>query len=126
MHAPEKTLQRWFCNNAPGHWHIQSLESSTGLGIPDLVVTLPGRIFWLELKVNKGRLHLRPAQWAWAQRNILAGGTVFALHRPPGPEWRLHDLKHATVGGAGELLLVETPPTRTGTDFPTLCTYLLP
>lgn len=126
MSTPEKSLQRWFTNNCPGNWHVQSLESSTAHGIPDLVVTLPRGVFWLELKAHAGKqARIRPMQWAWAQKNIAAGGHCFLLHRPPGPDWAIYNLADVVVDGKGDDLLITTMPNRRGEYFNELKEYLI-
>ena len=59
------------------------IESSTGLGIPDLFGFYK-RPFWVELKIIKNnRLNFSAHQIAWINRHITLGAPVFVLARDP-------------------------------------------
>ena len=62
------------------------IESSTGLGIPDLFGFYK-RPFWLELKVIvNNRLNFSAHQIAWINRHYSIGCPVFVLARDPLPK----------------------------------------
>lgn len=55
------------------HW--QSIETTTGRGVPDVNLCYRGTELWMELKVGKKpEPILRPEQFAWAIRRFTAGG----------------------------------------------------
>lgn len=59
------------------------IESSTGLGIPDLFGFCE-RGFWVELKLIKNKkLLFSPHQIAWINRHFTAGCPVFVLAKDP-------------------------------------------
>ena len=62
------------------------IESSTGLGIPDLFGFYK-RGFWVELKVIKNnKLNFSAHQIAWINRHYSVGCPVFVLARDPLPK----------------------------------------
>ena len=62
------------------------IESSTGLGIPDLFGFYK-RPFWVELKIIKNnRLNFSAHQIAWINRHYSIGCPVFVLARDPLPK----------------------------------------
>lgn len=62
--------------------HFQRIETSVGLGVPDVNGCLDGIEFWLELKVSSNkRSVLSKYQKAWIIRRGKAGGRVFILQK---------------------------------------------
>ena len=62
--------------------HFQRIETSVGLGIPDVNCCVNGVEFWLELKVSLGkRLAITKYQKAWILNRYKAGGLVFVLQK---------------------------------------------
>ena len=62
--------------------HFQRIETSVGLGIPDVNCCVNGIEFWLELKVSLGkRLAITKYQKAWILNRYKAGGLVFVLQK---------------------------------------------
>jgi len=60
---------------------VQTIETSTGSGVPDVNVCWHGVEFWIECKmIKKGKAcYLRPQQLAWFTRRKRSGGLVFIL-----------------------------------------------
>lgn len=65
------------------HW--QRIETSTGLGVPDMNGCVIGKEFWIEFKKADGWVvGLRPEQVAWHMHRSRVGGRTFiALRRAP-------------------------------------------
>ena len=62
--------------------HFQRIETSVGLGVPDVNGCSEGIEFWLELKVSSNkRSVLSKYQKAWIIRRGKAGGRVFILQK---------------------------------------------
>lgn len=62
------------------HW--QSVESVTGLGIPDSNFCGGGVEGWVEFKMTKGwAVTLRPEQVGWIMARTMRGGRVFVATR---------------------------------------------
>lgn len=61
--------------------HVQTIETSTGNGVPDLELCWRGQTGWCELKVmDWGKpLTIRPAQWVWYNNRRKAGGRIALL-----------------------------------------------
>lgn len=91
---PEANFKKWFIENLPPGWHGQTIETTTGRGIPDvnLCGSANGKTveFWLELKAAHPRPLLRPEQFAWMMKRSACGGRVAVLHRQPDNLWALH------------------------------------
>lgn len=62
----------------------QPIESSTGVGIPDMYCAVSGLSFWLELKMEQRqlgsvtKLRFRAGQREWLLQNMLGGGRSLA------------------------------------------------
>ena len=80
--AEEKNLWKQLKNNTKSIIWTR-IESSTGLGIPDLFGYWK-RGFWLELKIiTNNKLNFSAHQIAWIHRHYSAGCPVFVLARDP-------------------------------------------
>ena len=80
--AEEKNLWKQLKNNTKSIIWTR-IESSTGLGIPDLFGYYK-RGFWLELKVIvNNKLNFSAHQIAWIHRHYSAGCPVFVLAKDP-------------------------------------------
>jgi Holliday junction resolvase len=65
----------------------QAIESSTGLGIPDLNGCVDGIEFWIECKAAAHwRVKISPEQVGWAERRARRGGRVFLAARRASDE----------------------------------------
>ena len=83
--AEEKNLWIQLKNNTKSIIWTR-IESSTGLGIPDLFGYYK-RGFWVELKVIvNNKINFSPHQIAWMHRHYSAGCPVFVLARDPLPK----------------------------------------
>ena len=65
------------------HTKAAGLRSHTGLGYPDLTMVRRGRLMFVELKAEKGRM--RPGQEEWLQ-DLRAAGAWTHVWRPE--DWR--------------------------------------
>lgn len=61
--------------------HVLRIEMAIERGVPDMNVCYQGRECWVELKLFvKGRILLRPAQYAWSTRRSVAHqGRIFVV-----------------------------------------------
>lgn len=74
----EKEFRKWVMTTAPKDWMLQTIETSTGTGIPDLFFCVKGYQGWVELKsTNSKDCYMRISQWRWFNRLCSRGG--FAL-----------------------------------------------
>ncbi len=80
--AEEKNLYKQLKNNTKSVIWTR-IETSTGLGVPDLF-GFYRRGFWLELKIiTNNKLNFSAHQIAWIHRHYSAGCPVFVLARDP-------------------------------------------
>ena len=80
--AEEKNLYKQLKNNTKSVIWTR-IETSTGLGVPDLFGFYK-RGFWLELKqIINNKLNFSAHQIAWINRHYSAGCPVFVLARDP-------------------------------------------
>ena len=80
--AEEKNLYNQLKNNTKSVIWTR-IETSTGLGVPDLFGFYK-RGFWLELKqIINNKLNFSAHQIAWIHRHYSAGCPVFVLARDP-------------------------------------------
>jgi len=80
--AEEKNLWKQLKNNTKSIIWTR-IETSTGLGVPDLFGFYK-RGFWLELKIiTNNKLNFSPHQIAWIHRHYSAGCPVFVLAKDP-------------------------------------------
>lgn len=72
----EKEFRRWIVQSASKDWLCQSIETSTGTGIPDLFICTHGYQCWAELKATESdsRIYMRISQYRWFCRLISRGG----------------------------------------------------
>ena len=48
---------------------VQTIETTTGRGVPDLVALRSNRTYWIEIKVGYGNtVTIRPEQYAWMRK----------------------------------------------------------
>jgi len=88
------------------HGLSQSIESSTGLGIPDLYCAVEGLDFWMELKMQDRilgsvvRFRFRANQREWLLKNMICGGrSLVGAHFFDGYAFARADVV-ACTGGA--------------------------
>lgn len=71
----EKEFKKWLTLNAPKDWMIQTIETSTGTGVPDIFVCVDGFQFWGELKAGTNKkCYMRISQWRWFCKLTSRGG----------------------------------------------------
>lgn len=74
----EKEFRKWLVTNAPSDWLLQSIETATGNGVPDLFICHDGCSCWAELKSSVSpHCYMRISQWRWFHKLTSRGG--FAL-----------------------------------------------
>lgn len=57
------------------HWDVQTIETATGRGVPDLSIAKKGvGNIWIELKYGDKEPQIRPEQNAWLTRRAMHGG----------------------------------------------------
>jgi len=81
--ASEKDFKQWLMVRMKAiNWFQQSIETSTGNGVPDLYVQAPHcRSVWLELKVGEIDCPLiRKEQRLWGMKHQKAGGLSYFLY----------------------------------------------
>lgn len=83
MNHPEQEFWNRLKPNLP--FFTQRIETSTGMGIPDVYCCYKGKPFWLELKVwiDGTGILLRKEQWGWANRHKASGGVSFVVTQTP-------------------------------------------
>lgn len=77
----EQTFRRWLVSNAPTDWLMQTIETSTGAGIPDVFACKDGNCAWLELKATTApsKCYMRISQWVWFRLFCQRGGKGILL-----------------------------------------------
>ena len=69
----------------------QSIDLTSGRGVPDTNCCYQGTEFWIEHKATQGRrVIVRPEQVAWIERRIRHGGKVFIAVRRKDELYLLH------------------------------------
>lgn len=74
----EGTFKRWLIQNLPKDWMMQTIETTTGNGVPDIFFCTKGYQGWIELKATLSKdenlCYLRIAQWRWFCKLYSRGG----------------------------------------------------
>lgn len=71
----EQEFKKWILKNATNDWLFQTIETSTGSGVPDLFVCTDGYQGWIELKsCANNRCYMRISQWRWMNKLSSRGG----------------------------------------------------
>lgn len=85
--ANEARLWRRIKENLPKKSFAQRIETSTGLGVPDVFLLLEGNLAtWIELKVTKANaVRVSASQVAWHASYCARGGKSFYLVQGPSP-----------------------------------------
>ncbi len=130
MMKPEANFKKWLIEGLPAGWHGQTIETTTGRGIPDvnLCGSADGKTveFWLELKAMHEQPLLRPEQFAWMMRRSAVGGRVGVVHRRPDGNWALHQpTRWATQPYAGRYVEILSQPVATGQSVKELVGVLI-
>jgi hypothetical protein len=73
--TPETKFKSWLVAKLRDEGaFVQTIETTTGRGVPDLAVLYRGRTIWLELKASKGSCIIRPEQYVWHRKAHTAAG----------------------------------------------------
>lgn len=77
----EKEFKKWLTMNAPKDWMLQTIETSTGTGVPDLFFCVHGYQGWIELKSSShnSKCYIRISQWRWLCKLVSRGGFALLL-----------------------------------------------
>lgn len=129
MIKPEANFKSWFISGLPPGWHGQTIETTTGRGVPDVNVcgSADGKTveWWLELKAAHPKPLMRPEQFAWMMRRSACGGRVAVIHRLDG-RWSLHlPQRWATRPYGGRYVEVVSSPFAVGDTVAQLVAVLL-
>lgn len=74
--TPEQKFWQLLKPHIPGH--VQRIENSTSVGIPDVNFAYNGKETWLELKAGS---KLRDSQKIWHQQRTIQGSRVLVVER---------------------------------------------
>lgn len=73
--AREATFKKWIIQNASKDWMFQTIETSTGSGVPDIFMCVNGCQAWIETKAtDSNKCYMRISQWRWFYRLCTRGG----------------------------------------------------
>lgn len=98
MNLLEQQFYRYMRDKFPGH--VQRIENTVGVGMPDLNLCHNGREVWIELKVFvDDKVLLRKEQHAWMSTRAKNGGDcyVFALDVATQTIWVWQYKPHLSV-----------------------------
>jgi hypothetical protein len=77
----EAKFKTWLVTNLKKlGYFVQTIETTTGRGVPDLVALKNGKTCWLELKCVSGPIIVRPEQYSWGLRAHKAGVDVSVVN----------------------------------------------
>ena len=80
--TPEATFFDWLKRSFP--WQFQRIETTTGIGVPDLWVCHRGFQLWIELKAAPNtNVQIRKSQYAWITRMQWQGIRTWIFNRDP-------------------------------------------
>ena len=74
--TPEQKFWQLLKPHVPGH--VNRIENTVGVGIPDVTYCYQGTETWIELKAGSV---LRDSQYIWHHQHALAGGIVYLIQR---------------------------------------------
>lgn len=101
------------------HVHWQRVENSVGSnGVPDVNGCYKGSEFWLELKIDRGEILLRPSQFSWITNGTNHGRRIYLVSRVEGEkEIRIiqphfYHVERKTFEGCA-YIIVKDPPIMT-------------
>lgn len=76
----EKDFKSWILKNASQDWLLQTIETTTGSGVPDLFFCVDGYQGWIELKSSQSdHCYMRISQWRWFCKLTSRGGFGFLI-----------------------------------------------
>lgn len=99
----EARFRRWLVKQAPKNSLIQTIETSTGTGVPDVFYCYKGRPCWIELKDTEGaQCYMRTSQWIWFRKYILSGGMGYLMIRRKNKTVDIYDVKRLLIAASIE------------------------
>ena len=99
----EARFRRWLVKQAPKNSLIQTIETSTGTGVPDVFYCYKGRPCWIELKDTEGaQCYMRTSQWIWFRKYILSGGMGYLMIRRKNKTVDVYDVKRLLIAASTE------------------------
>ena len=81
MSGDEARFRTWLTRSGRERgWVMQSIETNTAAGIPDVFFCIDGMSGWMELKVTDTKKHyMRVSQYNWFRRYVKVKGLGFLL-----------------------------------------------
>ena len=83
MSGPESVLCRHLRDKLPPRVQYHRIETTTGQGVPDILLELEGRCCWVECKIVRTStvitLNLSNMQRAWLRKHTGKGGSSWVL-----------------------------------------------
>ena len=99
----EARFRRWLVKQAPKNSLIQTIETSTGTGVPDVFYCYKGRPCWIELKDTEGaQCYMRTSQWIWFRKYISSGGMGYLMIRRKNKTVDVYDVKRLLIAASIE------------------------
>lgn len=124
---PEQALKNWLVSGVPIGAHTQTIETTTGRGVPDLNLCLDGNETWIELKAQGYRPVMRPEQVAWLHQRVRSGGVAIVLHRSSKDPrmWNVHSPIKWDFKACGlDKVEIVTPPLASGSGIAELLKFI--
>ena len=88
---PEAKFKTWLVKKIRDlGYFVQTIETTTGRGVPDLVAVVAGKSVWIEVKVSKPGCTIRAEQYIWHLKAGEQGVVVLTVCQNP-------DTKHITI-----------------------------
>lgn len=82
MASKESELWHQFSDNLPPVCHCFRIENTLERGTPDVSLTVNGKQYWIELKVQvTNKILIRKEQNVWHFRHQLSGGKSFVFSK---------------------------------------------
>lgn len=82
----EAEFRKRLVSRKPKNALVQSIETMTGSGVPDLYYCHKGNPCWFELKETRGsHCYMRVSQWRWFCRHNISGGKGLLIIKRIGP-----------------------------------------
>lgn len=104
---PEAKFKSWLCKKIREvGYMVQTIETTTGRGVPDLVILRPSpsgeSVLWVEVKVQAGSCTLRPEQYIWHKKAWDQGVEVLTVCQHPVTKMMtIYRVKNATKLASG-------------------------
>ena len=99
----EARFRRWLVKQAPKNSLIQTIETSTGTGVPDVFYCYKGRPCWIELKDTEGaQCYMRTSQWIWFRKYLSSGGMGYLMIRRKDKTVDVYDVKRLLIAASIE------------------------